>query len=464
MKHYAVKTLKKPTITAKNFYLILALALIGLLVFSCAPPIKHYVKINQSLIQQDYASAIAELQKNKGEYKERNAALYYLEEGLLHHFASNYQQSNQSLAKAEGIMDELYTRSISKQAVSFLINDNTIPYRGEDFENALVNLFMALNYAEAGQREDAVVEARKVDNKLNVINSRYDDDKKNVYKEDAFIRFLMGILYEADGEVNDAFISYRKAEEIYRNDYANNYGVSAPSLLIENLLSTAKELDFKEEIAEIQASYPDVKYMDPAQKKDMAEVYCIHYNGMGPEKVEKRWFQPMPDGYIAKIAYPEFQRKNYQIHHGDVFLRNVATGQGYQFDTVMMEDIGSIAVTNLENRLMRIKVKAIARATTKYLATKTASKVAEDQGGSMLGLLVKVAGNIAAVATEKADLRHWRMLPAEIRIGRAVIPPGEYEASIRFLNASGLEISKRQLQNITVQAGEKKFLSDQTLQ
>jgi hypothetical protein len=142
----------------------------------------------------------------------------------------------------------------------------------------------------------------------------------------------------------------------------------------------------------------------------------------------------------------------------------VATGQAHQFDTLMMEDIGSIAVTNLENRLTRIKVKAIARATTKYLATKTASKVAEDQGGAMLGLLVQVAGNIAAAATEKADLRHWRMLPAEIRIGRATIPPGEYEASIRFLNASGLEISKRQLQNITVQAGEKKFLSDQTLQ
>ena len=95
---------------------------------------------------------------------------------------------------------------------------------------------------------------------------------------------------------------------------------------------------------------------------------------------------------------------------------------------------------------------------------KTVSKVAEDQGGALVGLLFQVAGNIAAAATENADLRHWRMLPAEIRIGRAIIPPGEYEASIRFLNASGLEISKRQLQNITVQAGEKIFLTDQTLQ
>ena len=77
MKCCLVKTIIHSTLPAKNFNLIITLALIGLLVFSCAPPVKHYVKVNQSLIQQDYASAIAELQKNKREYKERNAALYY---------------------------------------------------------------------------------------------------------------------------------------------------------------------------------------------------------------------------------------------------------------------------------------------------------------------------------------------------------------------------------------------------
>ncbi len=464
MNRFVGKTQKQTCMTLRNLNLLLVLALSGLLFFSCAPPVKHYVKVNQCLVQQDYATAIAELQKNKADYKENNAALYYLEEGLIYHYATNHQQSTRSLAKAEGIMEELYTKSISKEAASFLINDNTVSYSGEDFENALVNLFMALNYTAADMREDALVEARKVDNKLNVINSRYDDDKKNVYKEDAFIRFLMGVLYEADGEVNDAFISYRKAEEIYRTDYANNYDLPAPSLLIENLLSTGKQLGFDEEIVQIQSAYPGVSYTDSSEKRKMAEIYIIHYNGMGPEKVEKSWIVPMPDGYIAKIAYPEFQKKNYRVHHGEVFLRNLETGWAYQFNTVLMQDIGSIAVMNLENRLTRIKAKAVARATTKYLATKTASKVAQDQGGSMLGLLVQVAGNIAAVATENADLRHWRMLPAEIRVGKAVVSPGEYEGDIRFVNAAGLEICKRQLQKFTVQAGEKKFLSDQTIQ
>jgi hypothetical protein len=464
MRHISAKPTNPSKIELNYLYYLLALILCGLPVFSCAPPVKHYVKVNQCLVQQDYTTALLELQKNKAEYKERNAALYYLEEGLIHHFAANYQQSNQSLAKAEGIMDALYTKSISKEAASFLINDNTVPYSGEDFENALVNLFMALNYAKAGLHEDALVEARKVDNKLNVLNSRYDDDKKNVYKEDAFIRFLMGVLYEVEGEVNDAFISYRKAEEIYRNDYTHNYGVSAPKVLIENLLRTGKEMGFYEEIAEIQAAYPGVIPMDPSQKRKMAEIYLIHYNGWGPEKVEKQWMVPMPDGYIAKIAYPEFQKKNYRIHHAEIQLRNLESGQAHQFQTEMMEDIGSIAVMNLENRLTRIKVKAIARATTKYLATKAASKAAEDQGGALVGLLVQVAGNVAAAASEKADLRHWRMLPAEIRVGRILVPPGQYEGEIRFVNASGLQISKRIMGSCTVQAGEKKFLRHLSMQ
>ena len=278
----------------------------GIFIISCAPPITHYAKVDKVLMQQDYYSALELIEENKEKYAERNAVIYYLEKGIINHFASNYEESNESLSRAESIMDELYTKSISKQAASFMISDNIIPYRGEDFENAMVNLFMALNYIGLNNKEDALVEARKVDNKLNIINSQYEDDKKNIYKEDAFIRFLMGVLYETDREINDAFISYRKAEEIYSNDYLKNYGVSPSSLLIENLLSAAKAMDFQDELSEIQEKYTNVNYMNPARKRKMAEIYCIHYNGRGPIKAERSWHIAMPDKYIAKIAYPIF--------------------------------------------------------------------------------------------------------------------------------------------------------------
>ena len=433
------------------------------LFFSCAPSIKHYPRINQYLLSQDYDSAYKLIKKNKGTYAERNAVLYYLDEGIIFHFAGRYKQSNRSFSKAESIMEELYTKSISKQVASFLISDNTVPYRGEDFERAMVNLFMALNYVGLGKWEDAVVEGRKVDSKLNLINSQYEEGKGNVYKEDGFIRFLMGALYELEGEINDAFISYRKAEAVYRTEYLPNYGVSPPTILVEDLLTSAHAMDFHEEMAEIKKEYPDVTFIDSATKKQMAEVYFVHYNGLAPEKVEKRFLVPMPDGFVIKIAYPKFVKRSYRISHGEITLTNLGSGRSYRFPTVLMEDIASIAVLNLENRINRIKAKAIARATTKYLASKGLSKVAEKEGGKLLGFVVQATANIASVATEQADVRQWRLLPAEIRVGRSVIPPGEYRGRIRFVGSGGTVIGSREIAPFSVKKGGERFFIYRTL-
>jgi hypothetical protein len=400
---------------------------------------------------------------SQAQYAERNAALYYMEYGLVAHYAGRYQESIQSLLKAEHIVEDLYTRSVSKQAASFIINDNTIPYRGEDFEDSMVNLFLALNYTELGLKEDALVEARQVDAELNLINNRYAPDQKNIYKEDAFIRFLMGLLYEASGEINDAFISYRKAEEIYRTDYRINYGVRPPDFLIEKLLCCAEALEFYAESAEIQRRYPDIRCPNSKMQSGLAEIVFIHYNGRAPEKVEKNWVIPMPDGYIAKIAYPAFEPRPYRIVQSLTHLEQIGGSQAYRTETALMEDIGAIAVMNLDNRMTRIKVKAIARATAKYALTKAAANEAKQSGGDWAGLLVQVAGNIASAATEKADLRHWRTLPDEIRVGCILVPPGKYSAKIDFVDAGGNVILTRSTAPFAVGGGEKKFITQRTL-
>jgi len=450
--------------TGRKRLLLLFLGQATLFLFSsCAPSIKHYPQVNQYLLARDYDSAYHTIEESKGTYAERNAVLYFLDKGIIAHFAGRYKESNQNFFQAESIMDELYTKSISKEAASFVISDNTVPYRGEDFEMAMVNLFLALNYAELGSWEDAVVEARKVDSKLNLINSKYEEGEKNVYREDGFIRFLMGVFYEAEQEMNDAFISYRNSEEIYREDYLTNYGLAPPPILIENLLTAADDMDFDQEIAQLEKKYPDVAFLDSEAKNTMAEVYIIHYNGLCPEKREEYFLVPMPDGYVMKIAYPKFMKRSYQISRGEARLRSLATGSSYSFPTVLMEDIASIAVLNLENRINRVKAKAIARATTKYLASAAASKAVEERHGSLAGMLTKMTANIASVATEQADVRQWRLLPAEIRVGRAMVPPGEYSGSIQFISSGGAVLYSRQIAPFSVRAREKQFFTYRTL-
>ena len=433
-------------------------------IVACASTTDHYPIVHQHIQSGDYHSALKTIEDNKDAYPERNEALFYMEKGIIAHFNGQYQDSNKSLAIAEIILEELYTRSISKEAASFLINDNTIPYHGEDFEHAMVNLFMALNYAALGLNEDALVEARKVDTKLNVINSRYDEDQRNVYREDAFIRFLMGVLYEMDGEINDAFISYRKSEQIYRTDFHPNYGIEPPRFLIENLMTAADALDFDQELSEFKQQYPHINYPEPDMKQNMAEVYFIQYNGIGAEKIEKFWIVPMPDGYIAKIAYPVFERRPYEISHAVVTLKRQGVGTIHRFNSRLMENISAVAETNLENRIVRIKAKAIARATSKYALTKAASNQAQKESGNLAGLLVQAAGNIASFASENADLRHWRLLPAEIRVGRIVVPPGKYSGTVDYISKSGTTLHAKQIDAFTVLGGNKKFIVQRTSQ
>ena len=166
---------------------------------------------------------------------------------------------------------------------------------------------------------------------------------------------------------------------------------------------------------------------------------------------------------MATVAYPSFEKRSYQISHGEITLNSTESGSAHRFSTVLMEGIGSIAVMNLDNRLTRIKAKAIARATAKYAATSVAAKIAEDQGGFLIGLAAKIAGNIAAVATESADIRHWRLLPAEIRVGKIVVPPGEYEGRIEFVDASGTVVYSTGIQRFAVGEAEKRFITYRTL-
>ncbi|MBN2282551.1 MAG: hypothetical protein JXO48_01535 [Deltaproteobacteria bacterium] len=435
-----------------------------LLFISCAASSQYHIQANQYIQQGDYSQALEVIEQSRDDFGERDRVIYCLEKGIIEHYAGRYDESNRYLAQAEELMEKLYTQSVSQHAASFLINDNVISYQGEDFENAMTNVFMALNYSFLGRFEDALVEARKVDSKLHVINSRYGEKEKNVYRDDAFIRFIMGVLYEAGGEVNDAYISFKKAAAIYQTDYRYNYGLSVPPVVVSNLLSAAEGLHLQEEAKTIRSNYGEALSGQTGSKAGDADVYVLHYNGRGPEKTERRWMIPMPDGYIMPIAYPAFEMQFYSIRDSNVSLRDINGGRTYECATWRAEDIEKIAIENLENRLGRIKAKAIARATAKYLLVKEASKAAKKESGTRGEQLVKTIGNIGVLVTERADIRHWKLLPAEIRIGHVQVPPGTYEGIVTFVDSRGNVVFEHHIERFTVKPSETRFLPCRTVQ
>jgi hypothetical protein len=319
---------------------------------------------------------------------------------------------------------------------------------------------MALNYAAMGKWEDALVEARKVDSKLSMFNAQYGAKEKNVYAEDAFIRFLMGVLFEAQGEINDAFISYRKAEEVYRGTYSRLYGVGTPKLLLEKYIHTAGRLRFNREIHSLRRIYPWLSRLRLRKPpKASSEVYLIHYNGIGAEKVQKFFLVPMPDKYILKLAYPVFKIRPRLTVSSRAILNEVKSGRSFTLRTVSVEDISNIARINLHNRIMRIKLKAIARVTAKYIAGKEAEKKARQENKTGLANFIRLFSQTATIATEQADTRHWRTLPAQIRMGQVILPPGTYQGRVQLLNRVGGTLQTIPIVRFSVKPGEKRILT-----
>ena len=96
----------------------------------------------------------------------RDLLLYLLDVGLSLHSSGKYDESNHYFLKANDIAEIKDYTSISTEAATLLTTDNIKDYKGEDFEKVLINVYLAMNYALMGNREDALVEARRVNSKL----------------------------------------------------------------------------------------------------------------------------------------------------------------------------------------------------------------------------------------------------------------------------------------------------------
>ena len=420
-----------------------------LLLASCAMRSDLYRDIEQNLAIGNYAVAASALQANEEEFGEKSSVLFNLEMGLLTHYGTQYAESNRMFLAAEKRMEELYTTSISTEAAALLVNDNLLPYEGEDFEKVFVNLFLALNFAQMGNVEEALVEARKVDLKLKEYSKLYEG--KNTYKQDAFIRYVMGALYEAEGEINDAFISYRKAYEGY-NEYANVYGTSCPTFLKADLVRTAGLLGFDDERRRFEKLF-GMKYARP--KRNEGALLVIIHSGRGPVKEQNKIRVSIPgeDGVVHTftVALPKFvPRARGQVPYAALVQSG---GQSVKIDAELAEDVTEIAKKSLEDRLALEYLKAGGRAVLKFLASEKAKSEWKKEGDEIGNLAKSLLIDVAVVASEQADTRTWRSLPARMLIIRAQLPAGTHNLQ---LSAEG---SSRNLlaEQVTIVAGSVTF-------
>jgi hypothetical protein len=123
--------------------------------------------------------------------------------------------------------------------------------------------------------------------------------------------------------------------------------------------------------------------------------------------------------------------------------------------TEVAEDVTAIAARTLEDRLSLIYLKSGGRALLKFLASEKAkADISKNSDSKLRNFLGSLAVDLTVAATEQADVRTWRTLPAEFQIARLDIAPGDY--TVRVSSNDGKYVLPGE--QVSVRAGKSTFL------
>lgn len=418
----------------------------------------HYNEIDLYLEEGDFNSALQLFEEAKDRsYSEKDAVLYYLELGMLHHYAGNFKESNEALSQAELKIEENYQKEISKILLSGVLNDNALNYAGEDYEDIYINIFKSLNYLHMNMFEDAMVEVRRVNDKVKFLENRYADEIQKMNSEEgtdipvnnfnfynnALARYLGVLGYRTEGSEDSARIEsegYLRAfsEQQLVYDFVNP---ESPSLD-----SSGTYINFLSLTGGAPEKVADTVGVNTGNNFVYLDV-DDRYNYIGFNSFRYRGYR---DGVHLKFQFPRLVKKRDPVNYVEVYI----DGEFYGI-LDYLESLGNIAEETFKVKQPLIIGKTITRALSKAVVSEVTENIVEDEFGAGFGLLADLLGTIYMEVSENSDLRIARYLPGNIRCLELPIDEGIYDLELRYFNGnhnvvyrevfSGFEVAKNSL-------------------
>ena len=423
-----------------DLFLFSFLLLASLLLAGCS----SYVDIStaQNHFQRaEYAKAFTSLeQKASSVLKSQGPIILNYDLGLLARLSNRYDASNNFLSESERLIWEAYTQSITANIASFLVNDNTRAYQGEEYEDIYVNVFKALNYLHLGQSESALVELRRSIEKQANLKQKYEQQVQKVssytdaqglssietasyassFSTSALSQYLSAIVAQKLGEENTFHYSINQAKHAFASQ-PNLFNFAMPKAFnIEN------------------DPLPDTK----------GRVHLISFTGQAPTKVERRESIRVSSNNYAQIAYPVLTGKPSSIDRVRVSIQGGSTQH-----LEKIESISNIAIDTFKAKSELIRLKAVTRAMAKAVGIALYDAYTEKDdtvtlAEELLGLIFRIAQNVS----ESADVRTVHFLPSLSWVGYVDLAPGTYTFRYDFLHSSGRVVHSHEVSNVKIEA------------
>lgn len=411
----------------------------GLLLTGCANLsagnlFSHYSAQNESVYQSvkvgNYQQAVEELPEQIA-----GDILDNFERGRVFYLDEQYPQSKSSFELSDNavrIEQDKAIISLSNTASSIgslATNDNLDIYQPSDYELGFLHLYLGLNYLQKNSIEGALVEmrranqvqenARKVREKeleaaqeqmksqglspnLGSILANYPDAGKTLQAvQNGYLLYLSALLYEADGNLNDAYVDYRRALAVAPDNIA----------VFDGARRVARNLGMNQDLVQLEKRYGKGKPIPKGQSR------VIFIEEQGIVQARQGWKQTLPifdsRGGSAwySIALPYYPT-NVTPYPMPLQIN------GAKVQSSLLADVNLMAKNDLSEKMPSLILRQALRVVAKEQLRREATN------GDDVGNLIF---NVWNTLTEQPDTRSWQTLPASIYSASQLVVAGEQQ-------------------------------------
>ncbi|WP_428773698.1 COG3014 family protein [Vibrio sp.] len=358
-----------------------------------------------------------------------------MEKGRVYLLSGQTEQSQASLKASDQAVraqQAQATISLSETATSvgsLAVNDNLDTYQPADYEVGFLHLYLGLTYLEQNDLDGALVEMRYANqvqeqarkdrerelqaaqdkleaeglaSNIGAILARYPDAGATLQAvQNGYLLYLSALLYEADNDLNSAYVDYRRA-----------LAVQPDNLQISNgAIRVAKRLGMSEDLQLLLKRYPEPEVVTSEQAR------VIILDEQGVVQAREGWQQSLPIydrrgyGAIYSIALPY-----YPSQYQTVFPEITLNQQPLLGDTLV--DVNQMAQRDLSEKMPAIIIRQALRVWAKEELRKSASSSDKQDVGNLIV-------NIWNTLTEQPDTRSWQTLPSVVSSRSAIVNSGQ---------------------------------------
>lgn len=389
------------------FVLILAGANCG-----CSTHAKRLANPRSNFYSNDLVSAHKQFTKLT-EKPKSDASVVELDLAMVELLQGNLKSAEQRLRIVRDSWDDLEKANLAESAASYLTDDSTRAYSGEDYERMLVRVMLTL-CSLLGDGVDAesysLQTLAKQQALMEKAKTNWDEELPPTYCIPPIATYVRGILREATlRDYRDAAQFYERTSKLLPEtpflkqdiDRATHGVHSPPGHGVVYVIALVGRGPYKEEVSE------------PATRAALQVADTI-LSAIGEYSVPPT-LAPVK---VPRIVSPA---KPFDLVGVEVNGTPIST-------TLPITDLHQLAVDSYATKRNEVIGRAVARRMIKK-GTIYAAKDELEVNSDIASIAMDAAG-VLWEATESADTRCWGLLPREIQILRLELPKGSHQLNL----------------------------------